>query len=144
MGAMTSRTQCCAIVSRRPKHPGIVGRVSQPDSPLVFPRFCVKPQSQVRVIVLTFSMKLNIYFIVLWKVSSSTACGPTDKWLITRATKAELALFISSAKTWTDHLEYCYKWRYPLSKALRRTIWLGPKPSCLHLPNILPFLLIVP
>jgi hypothetical protein len=98
MGAMTSRMQYCAIASRRPKHHGIVGRVSPPGSPLVFPGICVKAQSQARVVEPTFSMKLKIYFIVLWKVSSSTACGPTDKWLITKATKTQLALFINSAE----------------------------------------------
>jgi hypothetical protein len=33
--------------------------------------------------MVTFSMKENIYFIVLWKASSSTACSPTERWLIT-------------------------------------------------------------
>jgi hypothetical protein len=31
----------------------------------------------------TFSINVNMYFIVLWKVSSSTANSPLDRWLIT-------------------------------------------------------------
>lgn len=71
--------QYSSIASRRLRNHGTVDRASLQDFRLVFP---ARHEIQQRDTIggkPTFSIKLNIYFIVLWNVSSSTAWGPIDK-----------------------------------------------------------------
>lgn len=59
----------------------------------------------------TFSMNEKIYFIVLWKVSSSTAWSPVDRWLITiyeLVNETRIAIWRGGY-----HLADCYRSRSP-------------------------------
>lgn len=60
---------------------GIVDRTFRQLTPLVSPKAIVGKQLWRRHDhEQTFSMKVKIYFIALWNISSSTACAPMDKW----------------------------------------------------------------